>query len=75
MRNARTSQASGASRRQGVELSLQAELGPATRITGNWTLVDARYRHLVTEQGDTLSGARVFNTARYVGSTTLEVAP
>ena len=62
-----TSTSGGASRRQGVEL--QATLRPVPDVTlhTEWTFTDARYRSLVTEDGDTLNGARVFNTARYVG--------
>jgi outer membrane receptor protein involved in Fe transport len=36
--------------------------------------MDAKYRTLVTET-DTLSGQRVFNTAKYVGSASVAVAP
>ena len=48
---------------------------PSERVelTTDWTLNDARYRELVTEDGDTLSGARVFNTARYVGTAALDL--
>ena len=62
-----TSTSGGASRRQGVEI--QATLRSAAGLTlhTEWTFTDARYRSLVTEDGDTLNGARVFNTARYVG--------
>jgi outer membrane receptor protein involved in Fe transport len=62
-----TSTSGGASRRQGVEI--QATLRPWADVAlhTEWTFTDARYRSLVTEDGDTLSGARVFNTARYVG--------
>ncbi len=65
----------GASRRQGVDLDLRLDLGAGTSVDGHWTLNDAKYRRLVTEAGDTLSGARVFNTAKYVGSVAVTVAP
>ncbi len=62
-----TSTSGGASRRQGVEI--RATLRPSSDVTlrTEWTFTDARYRSLVTADGDTLNGARVFNTARYVG--------
>ena len=65
----------GASRRQGVELEATARVTRATTVTLNWTFTDAHYQHLITEDGDTLDGARVFNTARYVGVLGLDVAP
>lgn len=65
----------GRSRRKGVELGLEARLSPAVTASGDFTVVDAKYRHLITEEGDTLSGARVFNTARYVGNFALGLAP
>jgi outer membrane receptor for ferric coprogen and ferric-rhodotorulic acid len=65
----------GKSRRQGVELDVHAKLSPAWSVTGDWTFNDAKYLRLVTEEGDTLSGARVFNTARYAGSAALSWAP
>jgi outer membrane receptor protein involved in Fe transport len=65
----------GASRRQGVEVELQARPEPALRLETEWTFNDAKYRHLVTEDGDTLDGARVFNTATYLGTASMEVAP
>src|SRR6185503_9280155 len=57
------------------ELSLQSRFGSVARLRTDWTLVDAKYRRLVTEDGDTLSGARVFNTAKYVGSVVLDLEP
>jgi len=65
----------GRSRRQGVELGLRARLAPALVLTADGTLNDAKYRVLVTEDGETLSGARVFNTAKYFGSAALELSP
>jgi iron complex outermembrane receptor protein len=65
----------GASRRQGLELSLQSSLGSLARLRTDWTFVDAKYRRLVSEDGDTLSGARVFNTAKYIGSAVLDLEP
>ena len=65
----------GKSRRQGVELALLAHLGGPLQLRSDWTFNDARYQQLITEDGDTLNGARVFNTARYVGVVGLDVAP
>jgi outer membrane receptor protein involved in Fe transport len=64
----------GASRRQGVELDVTVRPAAGVALAADWTFNDARYRHLVTETG-TLDGARVFNTARYVGTVGLTVAP
>jgi iron complex outermembrane receptor protein len=65
----------GASRRQGVELDLLARPVPSLELRGDWTFNDAKYRSLITQGGDTLSGTRVFNTAKYVGSATIAVTP
>jgi iron complex outermembrane receptor protein len=70
-----TSTSGGASRRQGVELELTARPSPWLALSADWTFNDARYRQLITEEGDTLNGARVFNTARYVGVASVRVAP
>ena len=64
----------GASRRQGVELDLTVRPAAGVALTADWTFNDARYRHLVAES-DTLDGARVFNTARYVGTVGLTLTP
>jgi outer membrane receptor protein involved in Fe transport len=69
-----TTSSGGASRRQGVEVEVTARPAPAVTLSADWTFNDARYRHLVTEE-DTLDGARVFNTARYVGIAGVAVAP
>ncbi|HEV8613056.1 MAG TPA: TonB-dependent receptor, partial [Gemmatimonadales bacterium] len=68
-----TSTSGGASRRRGVELGARAAAGGWTTLTAEWTFLDAKYRRLVSEEGDTLSGARVFNTAKFVGSAGVEV--
>lgn len=65
----------GRSRRQGVDASLAAPVSGGLRFAARGTLTDAKYRRLVTEEGDTLDGARVFNTAKYVASALLELAP
>ena len=65
----------GRSRRQGVDASLRLRISSAVRLTARGTATDAKYRRLVTEEGDALDGARVFNTAKYVASGGLEVAP
>jgi outer membrane receptor protein involved in Fe transport len=70
-----TSTSGGASRRQGVELELDARPSPWLALGADWTFNDARYRHFITEDGDTLSGARVFNTAKYVGVASVQVSP
>ena len=70
-----TSTSGGKSRRQGVELELLARPTPAVSFSADWTFTDARYRQLITEDGDTLNGARVFNTAKYGGVLAVEVTP
>ena len=65
----------GQSRRKGVELEAWVRPAPALNIRTNWTFTDARYRQLITDDGDTLNGARVFNTAQYVGIASAEFAP
>ncbi len=65
----------GASRRNGVEVQAQVPVGRNVHALANWTWTDAKYRHFMTEDGDDLSGARVFNTAEYVGSAAVELAP
>jgi hypothetical protein len=58
-----------------VELDLLARLLPSLEFRGDWTFNDAKYRSLISEDGDTLSGTRVFNTAKYVGSATIALTP
>lgn len=70
-----TSTSGGASRRQGVEVELEARATDAVTLTTDWTFNDARYRRFITDAGDTLDGLRVFNTAKYVGTVALEIAP
>src|SRR5215210_5691260 len=70
-----TTTSGGRSRRQGVELGARAGITPAVTLEGELTLNDAKYRALVTEDGDTLTGAKVFNTAKYFGSAAVEAGP
>jgi len=65
----------GRSRRQGIDADVTARLSSMVRVRGRGTVTDAKYRQLVTEDGDTLNGARVFNTAKFVASGNVEVAP
>ena len=73
------SSSGGASRHQGVELSLRAPIGKRLSISSDWTFNDARYKRLVAQaeddptQVDTLSGLRVYNTAKYIGAAALEL--
>ena len=75
------SNSGGASRHQGVELSLRAPIWKSLTVSGDWTFNDARYKRLIAQaeddpsQVDTLSGLRVYNTAKYIGSAALEWAP
>ncbi len=70
-----TSTSGGASRRQGVEIELQQRLSDAVALSTDWTFNDARYRRLVAPDSTILSGARVYNTAKYVGTVSAELAP
>jgi iron complex outermembrane recepter protein len=70
-----TSTSGGASRRQGVEVEAHLRPVPSVTVSTDWTIDDAKYQHLITADGDTLDGARVFNTAKYVGTAALDVAP
>ena len=70
-----SSTSGGSSRRRGVELEMQVRASPAVNLTTDWTVNDAKYRHLVGEGGDTLDGARVFNTAKYVGTAAVDLSP
>ena len=65
----------GRSRRQGVDVDLQARVASAVRVTARGTWTDAKDRHLITAEGDTLDGARIFNTAKYVAAAGVELAP
>jgi outer membrane receptor protein involved in Fe transport len=65
----------GSSRRRGVEVEAQVRATQGLTLSTDWTLNDAKYRRLVSEDGDTLDGARVFNTAKYVGSAAVEFSP
>lgn len=70
-----TSTSGGRSRRQGIEAEANLALAPVARLNLSATINDAKYQQLITEDGDTLSGARVFNTARFVGAAALDVGP
>jgi outer membrane receptor protein involved in Fe transport len=65
----------GASRRRGIEVGLTLRPAPGVALSTTWTFLDARYERLITADGDTLSGARVFNTSRYVGVASATYAP
>ena len=74
----------GASRRQGVEVEFAVRASPAVRLSGNWTVQDARYTSNTFTTVDSvdggssvadLNGLRVFNTSKYVGLATAEIAP
>jgi len=70
-----SSTSGGESRRQGVEVSLSTRPMHGVTVGGDWTFNDARYQRLITVDGDTLDGARVFNTAKYVGTVALDLSP
>ncbi len=71
----------GSSRRQGLELGLRTPTREPTAITADWTFNDARYTKQIAPPEDSgatslnLAGLRVYNTARYVGSAALDIAP
>ncbi len=68
-----TSTNGGRSRRDGVDISLQAPLGDLARATGSWTFTNATYLDQVSPDGDNLAGLHVANTAKYVGDVALEL--
>ena len=70
-----TSTSGGASRRQGVEVTANVRATRVVSVNFDWTFNDARYRESITEDGDTLTGLRVYNTSRYVGATALDLTP
>jgi iron complex outermembrane recepter protein len=70
-----SSTSGGASRRQGVEIEANARPLAGLAVSTDWTFNDARYRRLMVDSTTSLSGARVFNTAKYVGTVGVEVAP
>lgn len=70
-----TTTSGGRSRRKGLDVDIAVRVSGSVTVDASWTLTDARYRHLVTEDGDTLDGQRVFNTARYVGAGGIRFAP
>ncbi len=65
----------GQSRRQGIEADVAAQITNEIRLSTDWTFNDARYRNLVSDAGDSLSGARVYNTAKYIGIAALDIIP
>ncbi len=71
----------GSSRRQGLELDWRAPVSPAVAFSGDWTFLDAHYLQQIAAPSDSgvapviLNGMRVYNTAKYVGDASLEVAP
>lgn len=71
----------GASRHQGVELEVHGPVDQFVTLSGDWTFNDARYTKQVEASADSssapivLDGLRVYNTARYVGSATLDISP
>jgi iron complex outermembrane receptor protein len=69
-----TSTNGGRSRRQGVEVEFAARLAAPLQLSGDWTFTDAKYRDFITEDGESLAGTRIFNTAEYVGATALDLA-
>lgn len=69
------SSSGGESRRQGVEVEASVRPAPELALSTDWTFNDAKYRRLITADGDTLTGARVFNTAKYVGVASATFAP
>lgn len=71
----------GASRRQGVELDVRTAQTRSVAASVDWTFNDARYTTQFVAPGElggaavSLAGLRVYNTARYVGSAAVDLAP
>ena len=70
-----TSTSNGQSRRQGVDVDVDVQCTGAVLLKGSWTYTDGTYTKLVTGDGTVLTGAQIFNTAKYVGSLSLLIAP
>jgi iron complex outermembrane recepter protein len=71
----------GSSRRQGLELQWSGLVQSTVLVSGDWTFNDARYRDLLIQSEDgsgppvNVSGLRVYNTAKYVGSAAVRFMP
>ncbi len=70
----------GSSVRQGLELGWSALVQPTVLLYGDWTFNDARYTHLTIVSEDdgsvaTVDGLRVYNTAKYTGSSAVQYLP
>ena len=70
----------GSSVRQGLELEWAVPVRPTVQVTGDWTFNDARYTHLTIVSEDdgsvsTVDGLRVYNTARYIGTSAVRFSP
>jgi outer membrane receptor for ferric coprogen and ferric-rhodotorulic acid len=71
----------GSSRRQGIELGLRTSVINHAALGADWSFNDARYTHETIASGadpstsQSLNGLRVYNTAQYVGSATLDITP
>lgn len=70
-----TTTSGGRSRRNGVDLDAALQLAPGIEFSATGTIVDAIYREFTTEDGESLRGLHVFNTAKYSGSLRLAVTP
>ena len=70
-----TTTSGGESRRRGIDISARLLATNAATLSGTWTITDATYRKLITDDGDDLSGAPIFNTSKYVGTLDAEYAP
>ncbi|HEX7019910.1 MAG TPA: TonB-dependent receptor [Gemmatimonadaceae bacterium] len=73
-----TSSAGGTSRRHGLELDGRFPVAPRVALSGDWTILDARYTSQTAVSEDpaeppmVLDGLRVFNTSQYVGDVALD---
>lgn len=70
-----SSTSNGASRRQGVDISVDARLTKAISLSTNLTVTDAKYLDLITADGVSLGGSQIYNTSKYVGTAALDLAP
>lgn len=52
-----------------------ARVASGVRLTARATITDAKYRQLITADGDTLDGSHVFNTAKFVAAGGIEISP
>ncbi|HEX3867382.1 MAG TPA: TonB-dependent receptor, partial [Gemmatimonadaceae bacterium] len=66
----------GQSRRDGLDVSVNAKLTPAVTASTDFTVLHGFYTNFVNPDDNVdYTGTPIFNTSKYVGSASLDVAP